>query len=260
MSGGSGNLLGTTYSYGQGISILDPVVGNHYLLDSALKTATVTGVRAVGGGVSVAGVKGDVEQAIVAEKLLANARAKADGVSAAGVKGELEQAIVAEKLAAARAPVVIASGQNMAGQTIISSSGGQGFAYTIGGGSHTKYESRTEQLGTQNIEGVNAEGTRTITTIPAGAIGNERPIEMIYEKWYSKELDLVVMSKNSDPRFGEQTYRLTNIIRSEPDPSLFSVPNGYKLLGEPLFKYNASKFEIQKAAAAKSVTTTKPQQ
>jgi len=93
-----------------------------------------------------------------------------------------------------------------------------------------KWETHTEQLGTQNFEGIDAEGTRTTTTIPAGSIGNERPIEIVYERWYSKDLKMIVYSKHSDPRFGEQTYRLTNINRSEPDPSLFTPPPGFKVV------------------------------
>lgn len=84
-----------------------------------------------------------------------------------------------------------------------------------------------EQLGKQNIEGVEAEGTRTTVTIPAGEIGNERAIEIVTERWYSPELQLVVMTKHSDPRNGETTYKLTNINRSEPAKSLFEVPPGF---------------------------------
>lgn len=90
---------------------------------------------------------------------------------------------------------------------------------------------KTESLGMRTFEGVEAEGTRAVTTIAAGAIGNERPFEVIYERWYSKELQLIVYSKYSDPRFGEHTYRLTNISRSEPDRSLFTVPSDYKIVG-----------------------------
>jgi hypothetical protein len=72
-----------------------------------------------------------------------------------------------------------------------------------------------------------AEGTRLTLTIPAGKIGNERPIVTVNERWYSQELQTVVLTKNSDPRMGETTYRLTNINRGEPDPSLFQVPADY---------------------------------
>jgi TonB family protein len=90
----------------------------------------------------------------------------------------------------------------------------------------------TESLGKQTIEGVEAEGTRTTVTFPAGAIGNERPINIVSERWYSPELQTVVMTKHSDPRFGETTYRLTNINRSEPARTLFEVPSDYTLKTE----------------------------
>lgn len=94
----------------------------------------------------------------------------------------------------------------------------------------TKAENvRTESLGKQTMEGVEVEGSRRITVIPEGEIGNERPIEMITEKWYSPELKLYVMTRHSDPRFGETIYRLSNIKRGDPDPSLFQVPAGYKI-------------------------------
>jgi hypothetical protein len=94
---------------------------------------------------------------------------------------------------------------------------------------------KTEQLGTRNFEGVNAEGTRTVTTIAAGSIGNERDIEIVYERWYSKDLQMIVYSRHSDPRFGEQIYRLTNINLGEPDRSLFTVPSDYKVISEQKF-------------------------
>jgi len=86
---------------------------------------------------------------------------------------------------------------------------------------------KVEQLGTQVIEGIAAEGTRTTTTIPVGQIGNERDINIVSERWYSQELGVLVMSKRSDPRTGEMVYRLTNVNRSEPPHSLFEVPADY---------------------------------
>jgi hypothetical protein len=86
-----------------------------------------------------------------------------------------------------------------------------------------------EQLGKQNIEGVEAEGTRTTITIPAGEIGNERAIEIVSERWYSAELQMDVMTRHNDPRSGETIYRLTNINRSEPAKSLFEVPADYTI-------------------------------
>lgn len=85
----------------------------------------------------------------------------------------------------------------------------------------------TQELGKQLIEGVEAEGKRTTITIPAGEIGNDRAIEIVSEQWYSPELQLVVMTRSSDPRSGETTYKLTNINRSEPAKTLFEVPSDY---------------------------------
>ena len=94
-------------------------------------------------------------------------------------------------------------------------------------------EVKKESLGTQEIEGVAAEGTRITRTIPAGAIGNEKPIEITVESWTSPDLHTLVLQKRSDPRFGETVFRLTNIKRNEPDASLFQIPAGYKTMEGP---------------------------
>ena len=89
-------------------------------------------------------------------------------------------------------------------------------------------------LGTQTVGGVLAEGTRFTRTLPVGAIGNEKPILIVTERWYSNDLQTVVMTKRSDPRMGETTFTLTNIQRSEPDPLLFQVPPDYTIVaGRP---------------------------
>ena len=86
-----------------------------------------------------------------------------------------------------------------------------------------------EDLGRQTIEGVSATGTRTTWTIPAGAIGNLQPIKIVSEQWLSPDLQVLVLTRHSDPRTGENTYRLQNIVRAEPDRSLFTVPADYTL-------------------------------
>jgi hypothetical protein len=93
---------------------------------------------------------------------------------------------------------------------------------------------KQESLGKQIIEGVEAEGTRMTITIPAGEIGNERAIEIVSERWYSPELQTVVITKHSDPRLGETIYRLTNINRGEQDASLFRVPSDYRIEEAPM--------------------------
>jgi hypothetical protein len=91
----------------------------------------------------------------------------------------------------------------------------------------------TEDLGSQTMEGIIVNGLRTTRTIPAGEIGNERPITVVTEVWTSPDLKTVVYSKRSDPRMGEQTYQLTNIVRAEPDASLFTVPGDFKIVEGP---------------------------
>jgi hypothetical protein len=88
---------------------------------------------------------------------------------------------------------------------------------------------KREDLGTQTIEGLSAQGKRETVTIPAGQIGNERPIEIVTETWFSPDLHTMVLRKHSDPRVGDSTYRLTEIKRNEPDASLFQPPAGAKV-------------------------------
>lgn len=84
--------------------------------------------------------------------------------------------------------------------------------------------SYVESLGTKMIESFEAYGERTSIVIPVGRIGNDKPIEIVHERWYSNELNTLLYSKHSDPRWGETTYKLLNINRGEPDRSLFVLP------------------------------------
>ncbi|MGZ5041385.1 MAG: hypothetical protein ACXWBQ_11635, partial [Usitatibacter sp.] len=86
----------------------------------------------------------------------------------------------------------------------------------------------TTKLGTKEFEGVKAEGTSTVWTIPAGKIGNRNPINVTKESWYSPELQVLVYSRHNDPRTGESVYRLASIKRAEPAADLFKVPEGYR--------------------------------
>jgi hypothetical protein len=88
-------------------------------------------------------------------------------------------------------------------------------------------QTRREDLGRQTMEGLGVDGERVVTTIPVDRIGNDRPIEIVSEQWKSPDLKTMVMSRRVDPRFGENTFRLTNIERAEPAASLFVVPEDY---------------------------------
>jgi hypothetical protein len=86
---------------------------------------------------------------------------------------------------------------------------------------------KKESLGTQTINGVVAEGTRTTHIIPAGQIGNEKALQVVSERWYSADLQIVLKSTRTDPRFGTTTYTVTNVQRTEPAATLFTVPADY---------------------------------
>jgi hypothetical protein len=91
----------------------------------------------------------------------------------------------------------------------------------------------TVDLGTETMEGLSVNGLRTTRTIPEGQIGNDKAISIVTEVWTSPDLKIIVYSKRSDPRMGEQTFKLTNIVRAEPDASLFSVPTDFKVVDSP---------------------------
>jgi hypothetical protein len=223
------------------ISINDPVAGVTYSLNSNMKTAHKMPMP------RLAGIAKD--RAVVMENL---AKLKAANGGEAGVSVDNEVVIKEGATVAYSSSARTGVATGVGGGAVISgvrsgvpmSAGNIGFSWTSEG------EANQEQLGTQTIEGVAAEGTRVTFTIAAGKIGNERPIVTVNERWYSPELQTVVMTKNSDPRMGETTYRLTNIDRSEPDPSLFQVPTDYRIeeggFGRNFFFQESPNVEIQK--------------
>ena len=88
----------------------------------------------------------------------------------------------------------------------------------------------TENLKPQLVNGVMAQGVRTTMTIPKGQIGNDRDIKVVTERWVSNDLQMLIKSSNSDPRFGDTTYELTAIDQHEPDASLFQIPANYTVM------------------------------
>jgi len=220
------------------ISISDPVSGVHYSLNPTTKTANKMITHRVssdgGGRVSTYSFSSSSS----------NVTVKGEGgggqikfVTGDGdvkvLSGETAEKAVAEMKAGKTATVELPSsdGQKTVGELRHARAAGVVSGVATAGANVMTFASEAdvnrESLGTQTIEGVQAEGTRVTFTIPAGKIGNERPIVTVNERWYSQELQAVVMSKNSDPRMGETNYRLTNIVRSEPDPGLFQIPADY---------------------------------
>ncbi len=106
---------------------------------------------------------------------------------------------------------------------------GQGGVFKVAEGFNLAKDVVKEDLGEQTVEGIPAKGTRTTSTIPAGVLDNEQPIRIVSEEWFSQELQVLVLTKHSDPRVGDTTYRLVHISRTEPEKSLFELPAGYSI-------------------------------
>src|SRR5215204_20437 len=191
----------------QTVFINDPVAGFSYILEPSSKTARKMPRR---------------ELRFKVEGDAAHAREKA--VQGAAQKFEIERTFT--RVPGPDAPAT--------GTAVIINAPppGEGATFLHHG---SKHEAKTEKLEARSFDGVTAEGTRTTVTIPAGEIGNEAPIQIVDEHWYSPELQVTVMTRHSDPRSGETTYRLTNISRTEPAAALFQVPSDYavKELGGP---------------------------
>ena len=219
------------------ITITDPVANVTYFLDP--KTMTGQKLAMASGNytflrTSSAGSGANGETATF------SFHTTADGPSTISVNGTpLDEKAVAEAIAKAKASgaAQTVTYDRREVTTAVGSGGGTGIGVGTGGGvfrvggdmKAVLRKSPGEPLGKQTIEGVNAEGTRNVTTLDTGTIGNDRPIQITGESWYSADLQMVIMSKHSDPRTGDESFRLTNINRSEPAAYLFQTPAGYQI-------------------------------
>lgn len=196
------NLLGTAAqsSAPKLVTIVDPVAGYRYMLDSENKTAHRIPISANGKMASFKGPLGDSPD-----------------------KGE--HVMIYQRIGTAGPSMAV--GGNMAFKR--SGSVPDGPAPT------------TENLGDQTIDGIHATGTRMTTTIPAGEMGNEQPIHVTSERWYSPDLKAAVLTRHTDPWAGELKTQFTNVNTAEPDSSLFQVPADYKVVDE-----KAGPFVLQK--------------
>jgi hypothetical protein len=194
---------GPTSNLVTSVSIVDPVAGFSYSLDAEHKIAwrTPTGVSG--------SILQKVEAAAVAEHRKTELEQEAAAAKAAGAEGRAS----GQPLAKVKAAVDEAQKREMGAARARGS-------VEPAGESAGPLEHRT-------LDGIAVEGRKTTSIIPAGAIGNEQPITITSEEWRSPELNVLVMTRHSDPRSGDSIYRLTNIIRAEPDRSLFIVPLDY---------------------------------
>ena len=119
-------------------------------------------------------------------------------------------------------------------------------------GSDKSRDVKEEILPNKTIEGLNCTGKRTTFTIPAGQIGNEKPIAIVQETWYSPDIEAVVQSTTSDPRSGTTTYKLQNVQRREPPAEMFEPPSDYSVSGP-----GSSKSETKTDSKTETKTETK---
>jgi len=187
------------------VSIKDPVAQVRYVLQPDTQTA----VKMVANGAMVKLDEVRRPQAELEMKRAAEAKAR----GGADVQLQDRQKVAELKLRA----------EKLSQETLH-----VGYAVTAEVSEHAQ----EQDLGTSVIEGVNVKGHRETQTIPVGQIGNDRPLQIVSETWFSDDLQAVVLSKHSDPRVGDSEYRLTNISRAEPARSLFEIPAGYVLKEE----------------------------
>jgi hypothetical protein len=190
------------------ITIWDPVAGASYFLDPQAQTARKVRVGIVGTKVHPAGTVSVTTSSTMSKT-----------ITVSGTAASTEKP-AAEELAAERVQIDrLAMPDGLSSMAV----------YTRRA---TGRAGNKESLGTQTMEGVNAEGSRTTSTIEAGAVGNDRPIQVVSERWYSPDLQTAVMTRRNDPRTGEEIFRLTNIRRAEPGAYLFQVPAGYQMVDQ----------------------------
>jgi hypothetical protein len=199
------------------VAISDPASGTSLMLDPAVNVAHRTSVATFTLSPVVAAGATSTKEIT----LTFSPESKADADLKAVQEADLKARQQAEQKAAQHAE---AKAQFTSQQATVYSVGP--VTWVAKGSPGSASPATKEDLGEQVMEGVTVKGTRTTEVIPAGAIGNEQPITVTSEEWFSPDLQVLVMTKHADPRSGETTYRLTGITRGEPDPSLFELPAG----------------------------------
>jgi hypothetical protein len=211
------------------ITIWDPVANASWVLNPKDKTArklpmgnfVFNTVRTANGEVSTYMMKSDLDEKEKGLRAVAETRV-VEGRALAGKEPDL---------AKVKAELEVQMRQSMP-------AGGGAVAFSTAGPGPTMVrrldmrKANTEQLGKRTIEGVTAEGTRMTATIDAGAIGNDRAISTVTERWFSPDLQTVMLTRSTDPRSGEEVFKLVNVNRSEPAAYLFQVPAGYQVLDQ----------------------------
>jgi hypothetical protein len=89
---------------------------------------------------------------------------------------------------------------------------------------------KSEDLGHQEILGLDAVGTRETTTIPPGTVGNDHALDAVREFWHSTQLGFNLALEKTDPLSGNAQIRVTEIHLGEPDSRLFAPPESFTVV------------------------------
>ncbi len=194
------------------ISIYDPVAHATYVLDPATRTARKSAIR-----VMVPTMQPLTDEDKRKVETMIRTELEASGRAGGRV------ALVAPR----EVPVQVAPEEIRRRQQVeTAAAAGRGVLQPAVKGTDVKNE---ESLGQKMIDGLLADGKRLTTVLPTGSIGNQQPITVLSEQWFAPDLEILVMTRHSDPRTGETTYSLSNITRGEPAANLFDVPADYTI-------------------------------
>ena len=198
------------------VSIFDPVAHVSYVLDPPTRTARKSASR-VAYPAAASTLSEEERKRIEARTEVDRGSAGAGGIVLAAPAG---------------APPALTEELRKRQQSEIAAGAGRGRG-VMPPATWMLQDAKQESLGQKAIEGVIADGKRVTTVLPAGAIGNQQPITVQTEQWFSPDLEILLMTRHSDPRTGDTAYTVTNILRAEPQASLFDVPADYTILESP---------------------------
>jgi hypothetical protein len=206
------------------VSIYDPVTHITYVLDPATRTARKSAVRVMLPTRTTTGGDG--------RKIDFKAATELTAADMAGGRVAL--------VAPAELPAVAEDTLKRQIEIAVSADGARGRA--VQPVRRVLAEPKNEEsLGQKMIDGVLADGKRVTTVLPAGSIGNQQPITVLSEQWFAPDLEILVMTRHSDPRTGETTYSLSNVARGEPAATLFDVPADYTIQDSSYIRTPASR-------------------
>ncbi len=87
-----------------------------------------------------------------------------------------------------------------------------------------------EDLGADSVAGLPVHAYRDTTTLNAGVLGNDAPMATVREFRYSPELGFNLFSSLDAAQVGHQTFTVTDLSTTDPDPGYFQPPAGYRLI------------------------------